>query len=59
MRNWKYPRRSPTFCVCESTGVWQIVYILNELNDAVVAATKPVPKKDVFIDDTSKKIYFR
>ena len=52
------PHSSPTFCVRNVTGEWQIVQAFNKLNAATVPAEKPISIKDMMIDDMSKITIF-
>ncbi|KAF1334922.1 reverse transcriptase, partial [Globisporangium splendens] len=50
VRESKSPHCSPTFCVKKATGGWRIVHAFNKLNDAIVPAQTPVPRKDMILD---------
>ncbi|KAF1321604.1 reverse transcriptase, partial [Globisporangium splendens] len=50
VRESKSPHCSLAFCVKKATGGWRIVHAFNKLNDAIVPAQTPVPRKDMILD---------
>ncbi|GMF22569.1 unnamed protein product [Phytophthora fragariaefolia] len=49
-RESKSPHSTPTVCVKKAQDGWRIVHAYNKLNDAMVPAQTPIPRKDVIID---------
>ncbi|KAE8885762.1 hypothetical protein PF003_g30003 [Phytophthora fragariae] len=58
VRESKSPHSAPTFCVKKAQGGWRIVHAYNNLNDATVSASAPVPRKDVIIDSMTLSTIF-
>ncbi|POM60271.1 Pol protein, partial [Phytophthora palmivora] len=53
VRESKSPRSTPTFCVRKPNGKWRLVHVYNKLNNATVPAQKPIPGKDVLLNNLS------
>ncbi|GMF14891.1 unnamed protein product [Phytophthora fragariaefolia] len=58
VRESKSPHSAPTFCVKKAQGGWRIVHAYNKLNDAMVLAQTPIPRKDVIIDSMALSTIF-
>ncbi|POM77122.1 RNA-directed DNA polymerase [Phytophthora palmivora] len=49
----KSPHSKPIFCVRKLNGKWRLVHAYNKLNNAMVPAQKPIPRKDVLLNNLS------
>ncbi|KAG3065046.1 hypothetical protein PI125_g24068 [Phytophthora idaei] len=54
----KSPHSAPTFCGKTPQGGWRIVHAYNKLNDAMIPAQTPTPRKDVIIDSMAKSTIY-
>ncbi|POM78877.1 Polyprotein [Phytophthora palmivora] len=51
VRESKSPHSKPTFCVRKPNGQWRLVHAYNKLNNTMVPAQTPIPRKDTYFDD--------
>ncbi|KAG2872753.1 hypothetical protein PC115_g24529 [Phytophthora cactorum] len=58
VRESKSPHSAPTFCVKKPQGGWRSVHVYNKLNDAMIPAQTPIPRKDVIIDSMAKSTIY-
>ena len=42
----------------KATGGWRIAHVLNKLNDAIIPAQTPIPRKDMVLNIMSEGIIF-
>ncbi|POM80980.1 RNA-directed DNA polymerase [Phytophthora palmivora] len=53
VRESKSPHSKPTFCVRKPNGQWRLVHAYNKLNNTMVPAQMPIPRKDVLLKNMS------
>ncbi|KAG3125710.1 hypothetical protein C6341_g25671 [Phytophthora cactorum] len=58
VRESKSPHSAPTFCAKKPQGGWRIVHAYNKLNDAMIPAQTPIPRKDAIIDSMAKSTIY-
>ncbi|KAG3252467.1 hypothetical protein PI124_g2905 [Phytophthora idaei] len=58
VRESKSPHTAPTFCFKKPQGGWRIVHAYNKLNDAMIPAQTPIPRKDVITDSMAKSTIY-